>query len=351
MHSSFLILFICSLCGVLFSSFVRHTEGVLQWTGLIAGLLPLVIYHIILWRKRVLSSTEIDSIYYFGFLVTVITLVATAISLGLAPKNTLNLQWILLQFGLGLIATGYALFARLLLLSKSTSNADADVVDSTEKLAKSVERVAGEFDKAGFQVAAFVEQTEKRLAEMSERTASKFASTEEMFEKRMIEAQNAFNVALEKSATISLERTANVLDRATSSFSNSISAVMEEIIRMQSEAEGISFAKASERIAGFSNEMESSITSIALAVNIASKASSASVAELSTTFNKTSKLATEISKKLDNLDKLLILTGAIEDVSEAIAGIAKTSIEAESALSSLAAKTVIAEQSIRLPVF
>ena len=357
MHSAFFPLFFISLIGVALSGRFQQTEGLLQWFSLVAGLAPLSLYHLALFRKRLLTPTEIDSVYYFGFLVTVVTLVSTAISLGLAT-TTPNLRWILLQFGLGLVATGYALFARLHLISKSTSTAEGDVVNSTEKLAKNVERVAGEFDKAAFQVAAFVEQTERRLtqlvdqtsnsfSDLEHRTASKFASAEAKFEQRMVEAQNAFNQALAKSASLALERAAGVIDQATKNFSSAISAVMEEIIRIQSEAEGISFSKASERITQFSTEMELSITSISTATNEAVKAGASSVAELAATFNKTARLATEITKKLDSLDRLNELIASIQNASVAISGIAKTSVEAESALSSLAVKTALAEQGIR----
>ena len=152
MHKSFLPLFLISLIGVLGSSFIDHEENSqYQFIGLIAGVLPLLGYYFALAKKKLLSQSEIDSVYYFGFLVTVITLVSTAIAIGIATKLP-KLNWILLQFGLGLIATGIALFARLMLMTKSTSEVELDVVESSKLLVAAVTNVSVEFDNASYLV-------------------------------------------------------------------------------------------------------------------------------------------------------------------------------------------------------
>lgn len=346
MHKSFFPLFIISLIGVLATSRLQYYEGVLQWAGLAAGIAPLITYHAILLRKRLLSPTEVDSIYYFGFLVTVITLVSTAISIG-SSENAIQLRWVLYQFGLGLVATGYALFARLHLLAKSTSTADTDIVDATERLAKSVEKVAGDFDKAGFQVAAFVEQTERRLAEFDQRAQSKFTAAEAKFEQRLNEASTHFNEILAKSAAQSLERSSTVIEQATGRFSEAISAVMDEVGRVQTEAEAISFERASERIAQFSEEMEQSVASIAGKVSEAAGSSADAISELTSASRKTMKLATDISSRLESLSRIESLVEAIGKTSEALSGISRTAEETDASLSSLATKVGAAEQGIR----
>lgn len=346
MHKAFFPLFLTSFLGIALSSVFQHSSGALQWMGLVAGLLPLMIYHWTLMRTRLLSSTEIDSVYYFGFLVTVITLVTTAISIGLTETKP-ELKWVLLQFGLGLVATGYALFARLHLLAKSTTSAEVDVVDSTEKLAKNVERVAKEFDNAGFQVQAFVERTEQRLLKFEQDTATRLDAVVANFQEQLAAAQVVFQDGLNKSVESTLEKSAKTIAGATQKFSEEISCVMEEIIRMQSEAKGISFALASQRISEFSNEMESSIRSITTSVHESASASSAAVAELAATFNKTAKLAAEISKKLQALDGVVALVSSIQDATEAIANFSQSTSDAEAALSSLSVKTSLAEEIIR----
>jgi hypothetical protein len=313
---------------------------------LIAGLLPLMAYHLSLKRARLLSSNEIDSVYYFGFLVTIITLVTTAISIGLT-ENKPDLKWVLLQFALGLVATGYALFARLHLLTISATSVEVDTVDSIEKLAKNVEKVAKEFDNAGFQVQAFVERTEQRLAQFEQETVTRMDAVGVHFDQKLAASQIAFQEGLNKSVELTLEKTARTMAAATLQFSNAISSVMEEIIRMQSEAEGISFTLASQRISEFSNEMASSIDSITTSVHESAIASSGAVSELAATFNKTAKLASEISKKLSALDGVIALVSSIQDAATAIDNFSQSTTEAEAAISSLSVKTTQAEESIR----
>ena len=348
MHKSFFPLFLTALVGIVLSSFFHNFSGFLQWIGLIAGLLPLMIYHATLIKARLLSSTEIDSIYYFGFLVTIITLVTTAIAIGVTDKKEeLNLQWVLLQFALGLIATGYALFARLHLLAISSTSIEADMVSSIEKLAKNIEKIAKEFDNAGFQVQAFVERTEKRLTTLEEKTVTRMDVVVSSFDQRLSASQVAFQDSLNKSVELTLEKTARTMALATQQFSNSISSVMEEIIRMQSEAEGISFTLASERISEFSTDITSSIHSITTSVHDSAKASSDAVLELSATFKKSAKLAADISKRLSDLDGVIALVTSIKDATEAIANFSQSTTEAESAISSLSIKTSQAEESLR----
>lgn len=346
MHKTFFPLFLASFAGLVLAAFFHQYSGALHGLGLIAGLLPLMAYHAALTKARVLTSTEVDSVYYFGFLVTIITLVSTAISIGITAKKP-DLNWVLLQFGLGLVATGYALFARLHLLAKSTSTAEVDVVASTEKLAKNIEKVAKEFDNAGFQVQAFVERTEQRLAQYEQKCAGNFESLSEKFADQISIAGATFQEGLKRSLEMSLEKSAKTIGNSTEKFSKAISSVMVEIVRMQSEAQGISFSLASQRIEEFSAEMEGSIRSITESVHESATASSAAVAELTTTFNKTGKLAVEISKKLKVLDGMVALVGSIEAATEAMSGLTNSTSEADSAISSLSVKTAQAEETMR----
>lgn len=346
MHKAFFPLFLLSLAGVLATSWLQHAEGIIQWISLAAGLFPLAAYHVILFRKHILSPTEVDSIYYFGFLVTVITLVSTAISIGLSNKPV-ELRWVLLQFGLGLVATGYALFARLHLLAKSSMEAEVDVVASSQKLVMSIEKVTGEFDRAGYQVAAFVDQTDKRLAEMQQRSHSQFAASEAKFEEKLNRALIAFNEILAKSLGDSLERCASTITEATSQFSISISSLMEEIGRIQTEAHAISFRIASERIEKFSTDMVTAINSISASVSEASNQNASAISELVSTARKSQRLASDIASKLESLNRLTTLVETISTVSESLSGISKTVVSTDDALSSLAAKASQAEEGIR----
>jgi methyl-accepting chemotaxis protein len=92
------------------------------WAGMLGGGLPLVYYHFAYLfprAKKGLSHAAIDSVYYFGFLVTIAALGVSAVSLAVSGgKEPLNN--IAFQFGLGLLATGYAVLARMHLTSITT---------------------------------------------------------------------------------------------------------------------------------------------------------------------------------------------------------------------------------------
>ncbi|WP_155301078.1 methyl-accepting chemotaxis protein [Cupriavidus necator] len=97
------------------------------WVAMSVGALPLVWYHLGYLTPRAkkgLSQTAIDSVYYFGFLVTIAALGVSAVSLAVSGgKEPLNN--IAFQFGLGLFATGYAVIARMHLSSVTTLVDDA----------------------------------------------------------------------------------------------------------------------------------------------------------------------------------------------------------------------------------
>ena len=92
------------------------------WVAMLGGGLPLVYYHLgylTPLAKKGLSQTAIDSVYYFGFLVTVAALGVSAVSLAVSGGKA-PIENIAFQFGLGLLATGYAVLARMHLTSIST---------------------------------------------------------------------------------------------------------------------------------------------------------------------------------------------------------------------------------------
>lgn len=92
------------------------------WVAMLGGGIPLVYYHLGYLTPRAklgLSQTAIDSVYYFGFLVTIAALGVSAVSLAVSGGKV-PLNNIAFQFGLGLLATGYAVLARMHLTSIST---------------------------------------------------------------------------------------------------------------------------------------------------------------------------------------------------------------------------------------
>jgi hypothetical protein len=84
-------------------------------TAFIGALVPLIWYHTMFLRPRAadgLPQPAIDSVYYYGFLITIGALGATALDLSLHGMGE-DFAPVAFQFGLGLLATGYAVWARV----------------------------------------------------------------------------------------------------------------------------------------------------------------------------------------------------------------------------------------------
>lgn len=124
------------------------------WVAMLGGGAPLVYYHLGYLTPRGrkgLSQNAIDSVYYFGFLVTIAALGVSAVSLAVSGgKEPLNN--IAFQFGLGLLATGYAVLARMHLTSISAFVDEASpeavldrYVQRSRELVTNVELASAEF--------------------------------------------------------------------------------------------------------------------------------------------------------------------------------------------------------------
>ena len=339
MHKSFLPLFLISLIGVLGSSFIDHEENSqYQFIGLIAGVLPLLGYYFALAKKKLLSQSEIDSIYYFGFLVTVITLVSTAIAIGIATKLP-KLNWILLQFGLGLIATGIALFARLMLMTKSTSEVELDVVESSKLLVAAVTNVSGEFDNASYLVKSFVDQLQIRMNDM-------VRATEEEFKDALKNSLDAYVLNVQTTTEVALTNCADAIDKAAKNFSIGISLVIKEVERIKTEAEGVNFAAAAVQIEAFSLQIQSSLQSITDKTSEVSIVSATGIAELGATTRKVQKLAIDIASKLEKIDQIQNLLENILNTTEALGVLKEATNTASSAITKLNATSSEAAKTI-----
>lgn len=121
--------------------------GRTSWIWLPAAVLPLMYYHLVFLRRRIQEapdSAAIDSVYYFGFLITVAALALSAVSL--ARSTTPDFHVVLIKFGIGMVATGYALIARMHLQSltltqteQSAESVMATYLHRTQELIDNVE--------------------------------------------------------------------------------------------------------------------------------------------------------------------------------------------------------------------
>lgn len=338
MHKSFFPLFLISLVGVLVSGFVVNHADTYQWLGLAAGIIPLFLYYFFLSRKDLLSSSEVDSVYYFGFLVTVITLVSTAISIGISPKMP-EVKWILLQFGLGLIATGFSLFARLMLMNKSSNQVELNVVESSKVLVNSITEVSGQFDKASYQAKAFTDQLQVRFTEL-------ILATEEEFRLALRRSLDAHIETVQKNSEAALSVCRESIASATNNFSGSVSTITGELGRLNREAQSISFESVALNLNALSGSITDAITNITNKTNEASSSSAAAIAELASTTRKIQKLAVDIAAKLEKIEGVQALVNGLNEASQSLGQLNLTANNTNSSLSKLNTYSLEATKSI-----
>ena len=147
------------------------------WAALASGITPLVYYH---WfylsprAKKGLSQSAIDSVYYFGFLVTLAALGISAVAIATSGAAT-NINTVVFQFGVGVFATGYAVIARMHLSSISS-------MQSTD----SIEVIMDRYVKRSLELVENVEMAVVRTADFSNIVVSK---TTEVTENARISAE------------------------------------------------------------------------------------------------------------------------------------------------------------------
>lgn len=139
---------------------------------------PLVWYHLRYLTpkaKKGLSGAAIDSVYYFGFLITIGSLGASALTMAMRGAQE-SFSQIILQFGLGLLATGYAVFARMHLSSIATIGGDAgpeEILDRylrrSSELITNVELAASRFATLSDTLETLTRETTERSLKASER--------------------------------------------------------------------------------------------------------------------------------------------------------------------------------------
>lgn len=145
---------IAACIGVFTFSLTPELDKSTRFAGIfLSGLIPIVFYHYSLHQQRSskerkihLTDAEIDSVYYFGFVITLLTLIAAVFTLGLASSGEIEPQTIGIQFGLGLFVTGYALIGRLHL--QVTNESDLEPEDAYATYVDRVNSLLGRVDLA-----------------------------------------------------------------------------------------------------------------------------------------------------------------------------------------------------------
>ncbi|GIZ51110.1 hypothetical protein [Noviherbaspirillum aridicola] len=158
-----------SVVVLLATAFVVPTTPPL--VAIVLAILPLAYYHfrLLSQAKSGLSQVEIDSVYYFGFLITVAALCISAFVVG-AEDAAAHVETVVHQFGTGLIATGYAVVARMHLQSKCVQVNELSMDELMDKyVSKSAELVTN-VETASNQLAAFSKEIVAKTIEASELT-------------------------------------------------------------------------------------------------------------------------------------------------------------------------------------
>lgn len=341
MHASFLPLFGIAVFGTLLSAFVDHSIG--RALGVAAGVLPLVWYHWSLRAKKSLTPDEIDSVYYFGFLVTVATLMFTTVSIGRGQAQ-LSLPAVLTQFGLGLIATAYGLFARLHLIATVGPRSEDEISKNNERLAQSVQEAASQFDVASHQVAAFVQRLNERLVGIDQTLAtaetklsSSLAVAETEFRARLSASAAAFSEELSQSKKVIFEAATTSIAATTQSYQQSVTALIAELQRAQAEAAQISFRPVADQLSGLAAQLTEAMSTVNSAARIAHEEASESIGELTSASRKTLLLVKKISDDLEALDGIKQLVESVRLSQEGLAQLSSASVTATNTISTLGA--------------
>lgn len=164
------------------------------WAATAGSVMPLLYYHLLFLRPKAsagLPQAAIDSVYYFGFLITVFALGISAVSIavGNAAKHV---EIVVYQFGTGLFATGYAVIARIHLASLGGVQEEAGSISEMDRCVKhSMEMLTN------------IEMASARLEEfwnaMADRTAKVNDTARQTVENAFLEVAGSFQDEMKSS--------------------------------------------------------------------------------------------------------------------------------------------------------
>ena len=218
-----------------------------------AGCAPMAAYHLFYLTplaKRGASQAAIDSVYYFGFLITLFALGLSATTLALT-KSDIKVQLILNQFGIGLLATGYAIVARLHVSSISSKymqispeevyqnqiKKSLELVDAVALAVTSVEEFSRKVDAHHEAITA---RLEKSSLEIFEAASLKFAEAvsaplNDLQANLLVLEEYTKNIG-EALSESKLYKNIDKLGKATAKLEQSVSACVTQVELLNSRA-------------------------------------------------------------------------------------------------------------------
>jgi len=188
-----------------------YESGTAHYLLSIAALAPIVFYYLKLLSKiELITHSAIDSIYYFGFLVTLLALAAGGVGLRNINSGSSDqvFNQIAIQFAIGLFATGIAIFGRMHLLFKKMKTEEVSMDDIVQKVSESVFQMQNA--TVAFQGAA---------DSLVSNSKDMFGSAQKVLNDSLLESQSHFNREVEAS-TQTLVESMNSFSTAFSSIAS-----------------------------------------------------------------------------------------------------------------------------------
>lgn len=236
------------------------------------GLIPLIAYHIYLGLKvkQNISQNTIDSVYYFGFIVTIMTLGLSTIwysipegtSLGgieIMPKGKKNVLTIAYQFGLGLFATAYALFARMQLMATSERFEENDPAALIDEYVSKVRHVVAQIELSATSFQQFSESIEARTRHAVETSVTDATvAFRDAVVRTAEEARNAIKEYSRALAQLNIESDVEGMRKQAKSLVNQLAELGNRLSLFGGSLDDVdmSFKKSASATKSFSSEVQ-----------------------------------------------------------------------------------------------
>lgn len=172
-----LLLMLLSVAILVATTFMLHLPPLV---ALPLAIGPLCFYHIRVLLPRArdgLTTTTIDSVYYFGFLVTVAALSVSALLVGFRGAAQ-SMDAVVLHFGTGLFATAYAVVARLHLQSRVSQVSEVSLEEVMDKYVIKSSELVKNVEAASVRLTSFSREIVSKTIEAAELT--RLAANEKM---------------------------------------------------------------------------------------------------------------------------------------------------------------------------
>lgn len=173
----FSVLLRCVLASfaILLFSYLPSIPKAARNGALVAASVPLIWYHLAyLWRKKayMVGEAAVDSIYYYGFLLTIGALAFSTLEVAFVAlrQNVLPVEPLLAKFGIGLFATAYAVLARLHLQSQVAVTDESQ--DGSMAAAARAHALVNELELAVISVRGFAETVQAEAHKVHSRALS-----------------------------------------------------------------------------------------------------------------------------------------------------------------------------------